>query len=280
MAEVGIIMGSRSDWETMRHAAEMLDALEVAHETKVVSAHRTPERLYDYARNAAGRGLKVIIAGAGDVPMPAWRRDDRLPCWGTVQSKALAASQPPFDRPMPRGRWRRRHRQGRAANPAFSPPDLARPTSPQPASRPVATAYGGVAEAPDGLSPGLHRHVAEGARRMLAMAAAGSATNAIDPVRGAAATGRRGLHPRRVGEDEGSSRFGQGRRPPPTSSRISPPLPPPRCRQTPLHPPSEALGSRGSDRRRASYRAWGAAPSPVDPARGSTRWRRSESRRC
>ena len=65
MAEVGIIMGSRSDWETMRHAAEMLDVLEVGYETKVVSAHRTPERLYDYARNAAGRGLKVIVAGAG-----------------------------------------------------------------------------------------------------------------------------------------------------------------------------------------------------------------------
>src|SRR5690349_20599503 len=62
---VGIIMGSRSDWETMRHAAETLDKLGVAHETKVVSAHRTPKRLYDYASEAKGRGLKVIIAGAG-----------------------------------------------------------------------------------------------------------------------------------------------------------------------------------------------------------------------
>src|SRR5215213_7304214 len=62
---VGIIMGSTSDWETMRHAAETLDRLGVAHETRVVSAHRTPERLYDYARSAAGRGLKLIIAGAG-----------------------------------------------------------------------------------------------------------------------------------------------------------------------------------------------------------------------
>ncbi|NMJ44080.1 5-(carboxyamino)imidazole ribonucleotide mutase [Roseomonas sp. JC162] len=62
---VGIIMGSRSDWETMRHAAETLEKLGVAHETRVVSAHRTPERLFDYARTAAGRGLKVIIAGAG-----------------------------------------------------------------------------------------------------------------------------------------------------------------------------------------------------------------------
>ncbi len=62
---VGIIMGSKSDWETMRHAAEMLDQLAVAYETKVVSAHRTPQRLYDYARSARDRGLKVIIAGAG-----------------------------------------------------------------------------------------------------------------------------------------------------------------------------------------------------------------------
>jgi 5-(carboxyamino)imidazole ribonucleotide mutase len=65
MALVGIIMGSTSDWETMRHAAEVLDALGVAHESKVVSAHRTPQRLYDYATSAADRGLKVIIGGAG-----------------------------------------------------------------------------------------------------------------------------------------------------------------------------------------------------------------------
>ncbi len=62
---VGIIMGSKSDWETMRHAAEMLDSLGVTHETKIVSAHRTPKRLYDYAHSARERGLKVIIAGAG-----------------------------------------------------------------------------------------------------------------------------------------------------------------------------------------------------------------------
>src|ERR1700753_3065414 len=62
---VGIIMGSTSDWETMRHAAEKLVELGVPHETKVVSAHRTPQRLYDYATSAADRGLKVIIAGAG-----------------------------------------------------------------------------------------------------------------------------------------------------------------------------------------------------------------------
>jgi 5-(carboxyamino)imidazole ribonucleotide mutase len=62
---VGIIMGSKSDWETMRHAADVLDQLGVAHESKVVSAHRTPKRLYDYAHSAKERGLKLVIAGAG-----------------------------------------------------------------------------------------------------------------------------------------------------------------------------------------------------------------------
>ena len=63
--QVGIIMGSSSDWETMRHAADTLTQLGVSHETKVVSAHRTPQRLYDYASSAKQRGLKVVIAGAG-----------------------------------------------------------------------------------------------------------------------------------------------------------------------------------------------------------------------
>jgi 5-(carboxyamino)imidazole ribonucleotide mutase len=92
MAEVGIIMGSRSDWETMRHAADMLDSLGVAYETKVVSAHRTPERLYDYARNAAGRGLKVIVAGAGGAAhLPGMAASmTRLPVLGVpIRSKAL-----------------------------------------------------------------------------------------------------------------------------------------------------------------------------------------------
>ena len=64
-AAIGIIMGSQSDWETMRHAADTLDRLGVSYETRIVSAHRTPERLYQYARAAQGRGLKAIIAGAG-----------------------------------------------------------------------------------------------------------------------------------------------------------------------------------------------------------------------
>lgn len=62
---VGVVMGSRSDWETMRHAAEVLGALGVGHEARVVSAHRTPDRLVRYAREAEGRGLEVIVAGAG-----------------------------------------------------------------------------------------------------------------------------------------------------------------------------------------------------------------------
>jgi 5-(carboxyamino)imidazole ribonucleotide mutase len=62
---VGIVMGSQSDWETMRHGAELLEALGVAVEARIISAHRTPTRLYDYARKARERGIKVIIAGAG-----------------------------------------------------------------------------------------------------------------------------------------------------------------------------------------------------------------------
>jgi 5-(carboxyamino)imidazole ribonucleotide mutase len=62
---VGLIMGSQSDWDTMKAAAEALDALGIAYEAKIVSAHRTPQRLYDYASTAKARGLKVIIAGAG-----------------------------------------------------------------------------------------------------------------------------------------------------------------------------------------------------------------------
>ncbi|GIK98775.1 MAG: N5-carboxyaminoimidazole ribonucleotide mutase [Alphaproteobacteria bacterium] len=62
---VGIVMGSQSDWDTMRHAADTLARLGVAHETRIVSAHRTPKRLYAYAEQARGRGLKVVIAGAG-----------------------------------------------------------------------------------------------------------------------------------------------------------------------------------------------------------------------
>jgi 5-(carboxyamino)imidazole ribonucleotide mutase len=62
---VGIIMGSQSDWPTMRHAADLLAELGIAHETRIVSAHRTPERLYTYAREAKQRGLQVIVAGAG-----------------------------------------------------------------------------------------------------------------------------------------------------------------------------------------------------------------------
>ena len=92
MALVGIIMGSTSDWETMRHAAEALDTLGVAYETKVVSAHRTPQRLYDYAMTAADRGLKVVIAGAGGAAhLPGMAAAmTHLPVLGVpVESKAL-----------------------------------------------------------------------------------------------------------------------------------------------------------------------------------------------
>lgn len=65
MAEITIIMGSKSDWETMRHAADLLAEFGVAFESKIISAHRTPERLYDFAKNAVANGVKVIIAGAG-----------------------------------------------------------------------------------------------------------------------------------------------------------------------------------------------------------------------
>jgi 5-(carboxyamino)imidazole ribonucleotide mutase len=93
MADVGIIMGSQSDWETMRHAAETLDSLGVSHETKVVSAHRTPDRLYAYAKGAAERGLKVIVAGAGGAAhLPGMTASmTRLPVLGVpIESKALS----------------------------------------------------------------------------------------------------------------------------------------------------------------------------------------------
>ncbi|HEY1798182.1 MAG TPA: 5-(carboxyamino)imidazole ribonucleotide mutase [Stellaceae bacterium] len=89
---VGIIMGSQSDWETMRHAAETLAKLGVSHETRIVSAHRTPDRLYEYARSAVGRGLKVIIAGAGGAAhLPGMAAAmTRLPVLGVpVESHAL-----------------------------------------------------------------------------------------------------------------------------------------------------------------------------------------------
>ena len=92
MISVGIIMGSTSDWETMRHAAETLEALGVDHETRVVSAHRTPQRLYDYATGAADRGIKVIIAGAGGAAhLPGMAASmTHLPVLGVpVESKAL-----------------------------------------------------------------------------------------------------------------------------------------------------------------------------------------------
>lgn len=89
---VVIIMGSTSDWETMRHAAETLDALNIPYDTRVVSAHRTPDRLYDFAKNAEKQGIKIIIAGAGGAAhLPGMAASmTRLPVLGVpVESKAL-----------------------------------------------------------------------------------------------------------------------------------------------------------------------------------------------
>jgi 5-(carboxyamino)imidazole ribonucleotide mutase len=90
---VGIIMGSQSDWPTMKAAAEILDELGIAYETKIVSAHRTPDRLWDYGKTAVARGLKVIIAGAGGAAhLPGMMASKtRVPVIGVpVQTKALA----------------------------------------------------------------------------------------------------------------------------------------------------------------------------------------------
>ena len=90
---VAIIMGSQSDWETMRHAAETLDALGIGHDARIVSAHRTPDRLYDFAKGAKAAGFRVIIAGAGGAAhLPGMTAAlTPLPVFGVpVESKALA----------------------------------------------------------------------------------------------------------------------------------------------------------------------------------------------
>jgi len=91
--QVGIIMGSQSDWDTMRHASETLDQLGISHEVRVVSAHRTPDLLFEYAGSAVERGLKVIIAGAGGAAhLPGMTAaKTRVPVLGVpVQSQALS----------------------------------------------------------------------------------------------------------------------------------------------------------------------------------------------
>lgn len=90
---VGLIMGSQSDWATLKHAADLLGQLGVPHEQRIISAHRTPERMFDYARQAEGRGLKVIIAGAGGAAhLPGMVASlTRLPVLGVpVESAALS----------------------------------------------------------------------------------------------------------------------------------------------------------------------------------------------
>lgn len=91
--EVGIIMGSQSDWPTMKEATTLLDALDIEYEAKIVSAHRTPDRLWDYGKTAVDRGLKVIIAGAGGAAhLPGMMASKtRVPVIGVpVQTKALS----------------------------------------------------------------------------------------------------------------------------------------------------------------------------------------------
>ena len=91
--EIGIIMGSQSDWPTLKEAANVLDELGLSYETKIVSAHRTPDRLWDYGKTAVTRGLKVIIAGAGGAAhLPGMMASKtRVPVIGVpVQTKALA----------------------------------------------------------------------------------------------------------------------------------------------------------------------------------------------
>lgn len=91
--DVGIIMGSQSDWPTMKRAAEILDELSISYEAKIVSAHRTPDRLWSYGKEAADRGLKVIIAGAGGAAhLPGMMASKtRIPVVGVpVQTRALS----------------------------------------------------------------------------------------------------------------------------------------------------------------------------------------------
>lgn len=91
--QIGIIMGSQSDWDTMRHASVVLEELGIEHEVRVVSAHRTPDRMFEYAESAVDRGLKVIIAGAGGAAhLPGMTAaKTRLPVFGVpVESRALS----------------------------------------------------------------------------------------------------------------------------------------------------------------------------------------------
>lgn len=95
IVDVAVIMGSQSDWETMQNAAKVLELLEIPFESRIVSAHRTPDRLYDFAKGAKGRGIKVIIAGAGGAAhLPGMTASmTQLPVLGVpVQSKALSGN--------------------------------------------------------------------------------------------------------------------------------------------------------------------------------------------
>ena len=283
---IGIIMGSRSDWETMRHAAETLDALGVAYETKVVSAHRTPERLYDYAKSAAGRGLKVIIAGAGGAAhLPGMAASmTRLPVLGVpVETKALAGldsllsivqmpagvpvghagdRQGGRDQCRPARRRDPRHRRRGAGRRGSRPGGRARPTaSPnRPNDRPARL---------------HHRHRRRRPTRADAGAGGGAARLSLPRLRA-----RRRTAPRRRGRRRASpgARSTTRRRwrasPPrstssPTSSRISPAAPlAALAARVPLYPPRRGAGNRAGPARREGLRPAPSAAAPAPFARG------------
>ena len=183
---VGIVMGSQSDWETMRAAAEVLDELGVPHEVRIVSAHRTPDRLFAYAEAAAGRGLMAIIAGAGGAAhLPGMlAAKTRLPVLGVpVASQALGGldsllSIVQMPRACRSARWRSA-RPGRRT-PRCSPPRCWRPatrrspTGSTPGGRRRPRRWRRRRMAPEPLPPGSRIGILGGGQlgRMLAMAAA------------------------------------------------------------------------------------------------------------
>ena len=190
---VGLIMGSKSDWETMKHAADMLDALQVPYETKVTSAHRTPDRMRDYAKTAKDRGIRVIVAGAG----------------GALALRALRAAPPGGS-----ARWERTNHAGRPVTllegPAYAVGAAAGAAllggSPAPVVATTAAAALGALDdlAGDSSSKGLRGHlgalgrgeVTTGAVKVLGLGVTGLVTAALVD-RGRRDVGRRQPHPPR-----------------------------------------------------------------------------------
>jgi 5-(carboxyamino)imidazole ribonucleotide mutase len=139
--QIGIIMGSQSDWPTLREAASILDELDLAYETRIVSAHRTPDRLWEYGKTAADRGLKVIIAGAGGAAhLPGMMASKtRVPVIGVpVQTKALSGVDSLYSIvQMPRGypvATMAIGAAGRRTRASWPPPSSPRVTTPSPSA--------------------------------------------------------------------------------------------------------------------------------------------------